>query len=213
MLLDLSLEEVHAKTKIHLSYLKALESGRYHELPSSVYVQGYLKTLSRLYSLELSKLLELYQEEHLVVTPNKQLDIRPQSFVTPSFAVTPRTITTTLLSIGFLSILGILGWQVAHITSAPKLTVETPKEGEALPTNNIEVVGHTVPGSELTINNESVPLKSDGSFQQTIYLTLGENQIIIRSSNQFNKSSIVERRVVVSPVAEPNILGETDSAQ
>lgn len=211
LLLDLSLEEIEDKTSIKAEFIKALEDGDYHQLPPEVYVQGYLKVLSRLYGLELARLNSLYKDEY---TDNLSVKInlsrlRVSDDGRKQLILTPRHLTTLVLSGLFAIILIYMGWQVVQVTAAPKLAVDNPADGQVIQERAIEIRGQTVPGSSLTINNQIIPVDDKGNFQQPMNLNLGENHIIIRAMNKFNRSTSITRRIVVSPLPEPSILGET----
>ena len=50
------------KTGIKVKNLKILENGNFYDLPGNVYAHGYLKSLCKLYSLEFSKVLSIYND-------------------------------------------------------------------------------------------------------------------------------------------------------
>jgi len=60
--IGLTLEQVFLATRIPLRYLQALEAEAREELPSRVYVQGFLKNLAQLYRLPPSEVSSLFLE-------------------------------------------------------------------------------------------------------------------------------------------------------
>lgn len=86
-------------------------------------------------------------------------------------------------------------------TTPPTLTVSAPSDN--LITNNAEinVTGTTNDALStpvtLTINGESVPVNSDGSFTYTVTLTEGRNTITVVATDAAGKSSTVVRNVTL----------------
>lgn len=86
-------------------------------------------------------------------------------------------------------------------TTPPTLTVSAPSNN--LITNNakINVTGTTNDALStpvtLTINGESVPVDSDGSFTYTVTLTEGKNTITVVATDAAGKSSTVVRNVTL----------------
>lgn len=211
-LLDLTLEEVQIKTGIKSSFLKALENGKWSELPPEVYVQGYLKSISKLYGLELAKVVRLYKEEQ-EFKPIKTDPAKIQTEINTKVSVTPRSLAGVAALALFLLAIGFLGGQIRALTGAPKLTVTNPRGDEQILADSVVVAGRTEPGTTVTINNEPVAVNNDGSFSQNLHLTLGENEIIVKSLNRFNKSSEVKRRVVVGLPTNAEILGAETASE
>ena len=199
---NLSLEEIQEKVSIIPKHLKALESGNFYELPASVYIQAYLKSLSKLYGLETAKVLKMYDEEKTLMNlPPDASRLQPQPTLSQTFSLTPKTIATIFTLFVFTTAAIYLALQVRQVSSAPPLALQTPTDGEAIGTNYINVSGQTDSGSIVSINNQIVPVNPDGTFEQSIYVAEGENQIVVRSENRFKKSTTEKRRIVVAPTA------------
>ena len=215
--LNWSLAEVEGKTGIKVKNLKALEDGDYHALPAPVYVQGYLKNLARLYGLEFARMLALYREEQslqsLKVDASK---LQPQALTANRVTITPKTLTTAVLSLALVSIAIYMTGQISRVTAAPEIVVTSPDENLQTTQTAIAVSGRTDPTATLTINNQAAPLDGRGHFNQTVYLNLGENDIVIKASNRFGNFSQTTRRVVAAESrtmgggteSRPEILGE-----
>lgn len=57
----LTLAEVQEKTRISVKYLEALETGNYHQLPSSVHAKGFLRNYARFLGLDPQPLVDRYE--------------------------------------------------------------------------------------------------------------------------------------------------------
>ena len=206
LLLDLTEAEVKAKTGVNASFIRSLENGNYYELPAEVYVQGYLKSLCRLYSLEYAKVLSLYKEETSWMANNQDLaKLPPQA--SSNFVLTSKGVLATGSLLIFLLIVSYFGWQIARVTGAPQLSLEAPVEGLQTEEGSLSVRGKTEAGAQVSINNHPILVGNNGQFNQTVQLNLGENQIIITAMNRFNRKTQIARRVIVGL---PQVLGETD---
>ncbi|MCK7508669.1 MAG: helix-turn-helix domain-containing protein [Desulfobacterales bacterium] len=62
--LGFSLHEIALKTRIRVSFLKAIEEGTYDELPGDVYARGYIKDYAKFLGVPPEQEIDSY-EEHL----------------------------------------------------------------------------------------------------------------------------------------------------
>ena len=56
------LEEISRITKIHIRYLQALEDNRFDELPSEVFIKGYIRSYSNIIGSDADEMLNSYEE-------------------------------------------------------------------------------------------------------------------------------------------------------
>ncbi len=61
--------------------------------------------------------------------------------------------------------------------------VLTPREGEILPQNAVDITGQAAPGALLDINGNQLLVPPDQFFRLTLPLTPGQNTIQIRASD------------------------------
>lgn len=66
------LEDVEAYLKVRLATLQAIESGRYSELPDSVYALGFIKSYAHLLGIESEELIQQAKRELSTLTPKRQ---------------------------------------------------------------------------------------------------------------------------------------------
>lgn len=76
--LGLTLEDVASGTRIRLRFLRALEAGRYDELPSPVHVRGFLRNYAGFLKIDSDPLIERYNASQNLVQ-----DIAPADQVRP----------------------------------------------------------------------------------------------------------------------------------
>lgn len=200
--LGFTIEEVEKLAGLKKTFLIAFEKGLYSQLPPPAYSKGYLKSLAKVYNLDSDDLIRVYENEINYNTHYKaNQDINPVQNIRKSFNFTPSTLTGSLFFLFFASIAIYLFWQIQHVTAAPELEVINPINNQQINSNHILVNGNTEPGSILTINNQTTEVNSDGKFSQTVFVSPGENQIIIKSENRFSKSAEIIKTVIVAPDA------------
>ena len=71
-----TLEEVHAKTKIHPRVLQLLEEEKFEKLPSPLFVKSFLKTYAEFLEVNPQELLQAYEKEGKK-EPDQVLFIKP----------------------------------------------------------------------------------------------------------------------------------------
>ncbi|MBI4353210.1 MAG: helix-turn-helix domain-containing protein [Candidatus Omnitrophica bacterium] len=71
-----TLEEVHAKIKIHPRILKDLEEGRFEKLPGPVFVKNFIRSYAEFLGLDPAELLAAY-EKQMQKGPEPTLFIKP----------------------------------------------------------------------------------------------------------------------------------------
>lgn len=79
---QISLEEVAGGTKIAIYRLRAMEAGRWEELPAEVFVKGFIKSYAEFIGLVPEDVILRYQEIHAT---DKSLDEPPEPAYKPLF--------------------------------------------------------------------------------------------------------------------------------
>src|SRR3989338_8992259 len=73
---SVSLEDVHARIKIHPRVLQLLEENKFEKLPSSLFVKSFLRSYAEFLELNAGELLEAYEKEGRK-EPEQVLFIKP----------------------------------------------------------------------------------------------------------------------------------------
>lgn len=110
----LTLEEIEEKTKIKKGYLSALEEGRYQDLPSATYIQGFIKNYSRILGLKPEPLLAIFRRDYREkAKPILSLGRSSGFYWTPKLTYIFLFILVLLLFIGYLF------WQYHFLLKSP----------------------------------------------------------------------------------------------
>ena len=84
------------------------------------------------------------------------------------------------------------GSQVATSTDALPLTVTQPTDGATLNTNDVTIIGRTVPGATVTVNSVTDVADAAGNFSITLSLDDGPNALdVIAMDNNGNQGEVL----------------------
>lgn len=208
-LLNITLEELSAKTGIQTKYLRRIEEGNWSDLPTAVYTRGFLKQYARIVGLNTDEVIARYNEEREKVfgknlVSDKVSDSRFGKFLASFFRfggdISPKMIRTTLILIVLLLILGYISWQFSIVFVRPQLNIENPQEDEVvLDEDNIVFKGKIDSEANLFLNDRLMEVDSNGFFEKQVELLPGLNVLEFKAVSRFGKETVVVRRVIYTP--------------
>ena len=209
----MSLQDVSKVTRIQVKYLESLESGQYEKLPADVYVRGFLRSYARYLNIDEQALVKLYERERNIqenLGRDTHAHTVQSSFAPLSFVITSRSLA---LGVIFLVVFGAFFYlyqEFRSFAAEPQLTLLEPNNGVVVESQEVTVRGKTDKGAQVTLNDQTVFVDSDGTFSDTLPVRTGMNTIVIRTVNRFEKEKVVtlsveSRFVPVSaePATEP----------
>jgi cytoskeletal protein RodZ len=194
---NLTLEELHEQTNIPLRHLVSFESGDFSNLPTSVFIHGYLTKIAS--ALELSG-EDLWQEfkKDFNKSGTSQTDALPKNRFEQQLK-TRRTFLKILKLIPIIIIaiilLGFIAFQIKSLLGNPKLKLESPTADLITKDPSIEVKGFGPINSYIKINGKEIYLSEDGYFNEKIDLNPGLNEIVIETQNKLKKTSTITRHI------------------
>ncbi len=199
---DLSISQVEKETRIKKEHLKALEKGDYSNLPEPVYVRGFLKKLAQLYGFDSTKLIEKYRLDSQTSSKKTEEDnigFKNARLSNSVILITPRIITIALGTVVGLFLIGYLWFEVSGFAIAPKLAIERPSKQELeIKKDELVVSGQTDESATLSINQEPVPVDSDGNYNQTVKLQPGYNILHLEAKNKSGKITSKKIKIIVN---------------
>ena len=203
---NLSLEQVVRRTRIRKRYLEALESNDYKDLPHETYTCGILKIYADLLKLDSNKIAKVYKRNQEILKNIKQANEpkMPHPINSPSFIITPKTFLIAFICLISVVILGYIGYQFFVFSSPPSLTITYPPDGITVKNNSIAIEGEVKNNGELFINDQNLPIESNGKFRTIVSLQNGVNVIKISAKNKLGKEKILSRKVLAE-IPETNI--------
>lgn len=192
----LTLEEVANAIKIKTSFLAAIERGEYHKLPSSSYAQGFVQNYSSYLGIPKAEITALFKREF---DEKKAFKVLPDSLVKQKeFPLQQMRIQQSLLLASgiIVAFLLYLLFQYRAAFIAPALTVQTPADNSVV-NEEIIVKGKADANATVYVNDQSVPVNSNGEFSRRLMLFSGKANVSIKAVNRFGKETIIRRTVEV----------------
>lgn len=205
--LGLTLEEVSQKTGIYEKFIHYMETGKYHLLPPSVYILGFIKKLAEVYKISAESLIEQYRKESGIVEHAASTKLAQQKnwkSRLQNVSITPKLITITgSLFVGLLAFFYIV-FQVFAINQTPSLSISEPKNDAVISGSSVNVTGKTESGITIAINGQNVFVDPSGQFHTTIGVAPGQKELKIQALNKFGKKS---EQTLALRVEEPQVAG------
>ena len=199
----LRVQDLSRRINVKVAYIKALEEGQYDNLPTRVYVKGFVRSYAQFFGVPEGVLLDLFDREYSIYQNIYHKDIEEEVNKLPKvprLVLTPRIIVAI---VGFfvLSAVGLyLYFSVDNFVSSPWVVVDEPVYGSTIENNKVVVRGKTRNNSRVFINEQQIFVNDDGTFESEINLTQGVNTINVRSINKFNKES--DEQIIINAVYE-----------
>lgn len=206
----IDLDVLAEKTKITKKYLVYLEEGRLDKMPAEIYVKGFFKKIADFYGVDVKDFLRLYKKEECIRQNIDKSKYPPFNLNrSPTFIITPRTITVLAVGIILVSFVVFFGYQVSAIFKGPELVIDFPSDELVVDFTPILIEGSIGDSDSVVyINGEAIGLK-DGKIAEEINLTPGSNMIKISAVNRFKKRSEIARTVILK--VEEKKAGEAGS--
>jgi len=197
--LDFTLEDVAKKTGIKRKFLEHLESGKFGQLPPDVYVIGFLKQLSSLYSVVPQVLIDQYKKEFSIqknIESPLKLKKNKLKKSWEKVVITPKRLSI-FFGIVFISLtLGYIIWQLVAINKSPKLEIFEPTNSQIIFGSSLNVIGRTDPGISVSVNEQDVFVDSEGAFQIQLGISPGPIELNILAESKFEKTTSVVLNII-----------------
>ena len=194
---NFAIAEVAKSTKIKPSFLEAIEKGDYKKLPSSTYISGFIRNYARFLGLPEQEFLALFKREY---DEEKFIKVLPEGMVGKDDFPLKRikfAQTFKILALIFVLLLAYIVFQYRSAIFNPPMSISYPSDNQIIMSQEITVTGKTDANSTVYINNETASLDKQGNFKKTINVFPGKSKIIIKSVNNFNKTTVLERHIEV----------------
>lgn len=180
-------------TKIKSGFIDSIEKEKWEKLPPFPTVLGFVKSLSSPLGVDPKMSVAVLRRDY----PPKKLSINPKPDVSSKFTWSPKL--TFAIGVGAILavIFGYLIFQYIHFISPPSLTVESPKEGQAVTGNSVTVFGETETDAKITVNDQPVLVDDNGNFSTAIGITKNTSEIDVIAVSRSGKATEIRRRIQV----------------
>jgi cytoskeletal protein RodZ len=192
-----TLEEVSKATKIRVSFLSAIEKGEYDKLPAGTYAHGFVRNYVRFLKLPESETLALFKREY---NEDKFLKIIPEGLTKEDEFPISKFRIAQALKIFFLIFIVLSVYLIFQYRAAifnPMLSVSFPEENSVISSQVLVVTGKTDTNTTVSVNSGLAVLDKDGNFKKAINVFPGKSKVIIKSVNNFGKTTTLERHIEV----------------
>lgn len=180
-------------TKIKITFIEAIEKEDWDALPAFPTVLGFIKSIATALSVDENMATAVFKRDY----PPKKLRILPKPDVVNKFTWSPKL--TFAIGVGAILfvLLGYLGIQYFHFISAPRLSIESPKENQVVTVGSIDVFGVTDSDAKIVVNNQPVIVSDDGKFNVSLDVVSDTHEIVIQASSRSGKITTVRRTINV----------------
>jgi cytoskeletal protein RodZ len=189
----IGLGDISRFTKIQLKYLEDIEEGNYENLPSDVYVKGFLKSYAKFLGVNGESLIRLYQKERGIrrnLDKNGNNCIKQPEFLNISpWVFGPKAMIFLTLAILILAGFFYVYRELGSFANNPKLVILAPEANVTTTNDFITVEGKVEKDAQLFINDQMVIIDDEGGFKENITLQAGTNFINVRCINRFSKEA------------------------
>ena len=191
--------DLSARTGIPAKHLKKIEKGEWCDLPSGVYVKGFLKKYAQTVGLDEAEVAARYESEwnQICALPASLAGNQNLNRFDLLKNISLRKIFTAAAAV---FVIGYVSWQFRVILERPDLNLENPPTEDVVSAEAVlELAGRVSPGAALTVNNDPVYPEESGDFKKSVELLPGLNVLEIKAVSRFGKESKIIRRVTFNP--------------
>lgn len=183
------------ETRIKKEFIKALEEENWGALPEPPVVQGFVKNIASVLSMNQKQMVAILRRDY----PPRSLRVNPKPDVESKFTWSPRLTFLAGVIVVSVIVLAYLGFQYVNFISPPDLSVEFPEEGQVVTQKTLRVSGETGPEAVVKVNNQPVIVNEGGKFTAEIEIFEGTTEVVVKAISRSGKESVVIREIKVEP--------------
>lgn len=194
----LSVEAVAAKLHIAAKYVRAIEDGRYVDIPGLVYARQFVRLYADYLGLQADTAMERFDHEYRVVSKTSRLPRPlPPARVSTEHPWLRRHFRFVLASLIVAVVLAYISWQAYRLFTPPRLLVTEPPTDITTSQNQIRVSGQTEPNVTVAINDQAVAVNASGQFSESVDVSAGLNTLRITAAKKHSQPRVITRQVLV----------------
>ncbi len=187
---QLSLEDAESGTKVRAKFLEAIERNDWQSLPSVVYIRSFVAAYCKFLEINKDNILNLLDAEISFSAKKNHEFSYKKTIKEVKFMVTPKFLGYVIVSCFLIVMFGLITYQILNFAGSPNLKITNPVNNSILENDSIDLHGLTDADIMLSVNNESIPVASDGHFSTTLKLHRGINTIKVKATNKAKKDTI-----------------------
>lgn len=188
----ISLEKFSELSKISKKKLIDIENNKFSEI-SDIYLDLYLKKYAKILNLNYSDLQNKISKK-IIRTSN---DIVKHRYSIPKFIITPKILTSILITILFFGIIFYFIYQFKNLFGLPMLEINNPiNDITIIQLDKITIKGKTDADNILKINGKRTTLQENGYFEEVVNIHEGLNIIKIEAVNIHGKINSITKMIL-----------------
>jgi len=188
----ISISEVEAGTKVRAKYIVAIEKGDWSQFSHDIYLRGFISAYAKFLELDVKSIMSAYEKESLLCLKNKKCKNRisyGHSVSEKRVLITPKILTYFGLGAFVISMCSYIIFQLFAFAGNPNLNIMSPENNIVVDSDSTDLAGITDTDTAISVNNESVPVTTDGRFQLKLKLHRGINVVKIQAVNKAKKET------------------------
>ncbi len=189
----LDIEDVEEATKVRAKYIKAIESGMWNELPSRIYVYGFVRRYASFLELDPDKVVENFKAEF--GSNRIGFSHRKSSKLADRLVITPKLIVVVLVVVLFVSLIGYIFISAEKVSRPPEIEIIAPVE-EVTQKPELTIEGKTSNTAIVDINGQLVNVDDKGYFKQKTTLNEGVNIFEIKAKSRVGKEEVKQIKIL-----------------
>lgn len=190
----ISIHALSEKTKIRATFLKALERGKWSELPEFSVVAGFVKSVAGELDVPREQAMALLRRD-FPSTYSRSGQVLPRSEIKREFRVSPQLAFFFGVALVILVVAGYLVAQYISFVRPPELYVDSPSEGQVVLAPELRVSGTTSVNATVIVNTQPALVAPDGTFATTIEIDKNTTKVEIVATSRAGKETRVTRTI------------------
>lgn len=185
-------------------YLRAIERGRYRDIPGEVYAKTFVKKYAAFLDLDAENFAERFDKEkkftpHTFSVIEHALPKRKRLENSLLSLTSPTALRVLLVVVATALLAVFVGLQVTTFLSPPLLTITNPATNMETGIIEMTFTGKTSPDVRGFLNGQEIPIGAHGAFAEILYLHEGTNVITITVRKKNGRQTTATRTVFVTP--------------
>ena len=188
----LSVSDVETETKVRAKYIAAIEKGDWSQFSHDIYLRGFISAYAKFLELDVKSIMSSYEKESLLCIKNRKCKNRisyGNAVDEKKVLITPKILTYFGLGIFVVSMCSYIVFQLFKFAGNPNLNIMSPENNIVVESDSTDLAGITDTDTAISVNNESVPVTTDGRFQLKLKLHRGINVVKIQAINKAKKET------------------------
>lgn len=188
--LKISLSDAEIGSKVRAKFLAGLEESNWKDLPSPVYIRGFVLAYAKFLGIDKEEIIRAFDAEVSLKRVQNPSDFSYKNTLKQTkIIITPKLLGYSFLTLFIMTMFGYILFQVLNFAGNPNLQVATPSDNTVLDTDSTQVSGITDNDTNLTVNDEIIPVTNDGHFVVSLKLHQGVNIVKVKAANKANKET------------------------